>query len=179
MKMNRHLVVTALVCFNLLTWPMVQSSSASEVTEGQTPQSWVHPGPGCPDSGIDSARKGGELPDPLTVYNQRLELAPGELYLLVGTIKMLPDLQGRTRKLLPYLEVDFASQPWLSSALRKRAPYYGILGNPTYWKEFDGRRARLATRARVSYVVDAEDEIYPFHELEVILEASSVPFKGN
>ena len=165
-------VLAILVLALSLFSPLIRAELAEKL-------SYAPPGPSCPETGIDQSRNGGELPDPLTVYNQRVELAPGELYLLVGTIKMLPDLQGRTRKLLPYFEVGFKEQPWLGNAIRKTQPFYSVRSTSFNWRELDGQPVRLAARARVSYVLDPNGEVYPFHELEVIPEASSVPFKAR
>lgn len=58
---------------------------------------------------------GGEIPIPFETANQKVELADGEYYILVGKVSW--DDQG-------YFEPDFTEHPWLASEYRMKAPKY-------------------------------------------------------
>jgi hypothetical protein len=135
------------------------------------------PSPACAES--DHAREehggGGEQPDPLTVYNQRVELAGGELYLLSGHVRMAPAFYGASQRLQPYLEIDFAMHPWLGSKARKRAPMYPIEGSASAWQRWDGAHVELAVKARAQVMFLETDAPAQVITLKVIPEASVFP----
>src|SRR4051812_21445117 len=63
------------------------------------------PGMCCPGY-EDRGGGGGGQPDGLSFFNQRVELADGEYYLLKGHIVIAPALMGSSRKQQAYLKVD-------------------------------------------------------------------------
>jgi len=89
---------------------------------------------------------GGGMPIPFGV-NDRVELADGEYYLLVGKVIVLPKqkLKNSPRVLF---EIDFGQHPWLANAKRYNDPVYPLLGNLSVWKKYNGQTVKLACRAR-------------------------------
>jgi hypothetical protein len=134
------------------------------------------PLPECPQG-----RGGGDghQPDPHTVFNQRAELAGGELYLLRGTVVIASKSPSAslTRKKQPYFHVDLGAHPWLASAIRKANPYYLIEGTTSYWRAYNGSYGELAVKARVQFVTDAEGEVSQVISLQVIPELSLISKK--
>lgn len=118
----------------------------------------------------------GHSPDPLTIFNQHVELADGEVYLLRGNVMLNTASLGRTkRKLQPYFNVDLQAHPWLANAARKSNPYYVIEGTAGYWRAFNGSYGELAARARVQFKTDADGEVRQVISLRVIPELTLIP----
>lgn len=109
----------------------------------------------------------GHSPDPLNVFNQHVELADGELYLLRGRVEL--------RRKQPAFSVDIGEHPWLASLKRKGNPHYLIEGTASYWRAYDGSYGELAARARVQFKADADGTIRQVISLQVIPELSSFP----
>lgn len=131
----------------------------------------VPPGPPglCP---IGAGNGGGGQPDPLTMFNQYVELADQGLYLLRGEVKVRA--MG-SRRQQAYLEVDLEAHPWLANKERKIAPYYAIEGSVGYWRAFDGRYGELAAHARVQFRTGGDGEIQQVITLRPIPELSIFP----
>lgn len=81
---------------------------------------------------------GGEIPTPLT-SNQKVELADGENYYLVGTVVYLNDQ--------PLFKVDLEVHSWLASEVRKNNPYYLLESWSLDWKRYENLRMRVLVRA--------------------------------
>lgn len=122
----------------------------------------------------DEDRGGGGQPDPLTLFNQHVELADGELYLLKGNVVMAPGLMG-TRKLQPYFNVDLDAQPWLSGKQRRQSPLYMIEGALSSWRPYEGSYGQLAAEAHVQLIVTATGTVQQVITLKPIPELSSIP----
>ena len=108
------------------------------------------PAPGCYGS---SGEGGGGMPDPLD-YNQHVELADGEIYLLAGTVRMLPIAKSGSMQLRPHFEVDLKAQRWLASSARKASPYYLLEGASSTWKQHADEFAELVVRAHFRVLTD-------------------------
>ena len=95
---------------------------------------------------------GGEgIPVPLTT-NQKVELADGEYYLLVGRVSFFDSH--------PYLSVDLNIHPWLASSYRRFEPYYPLEETSScWWKRYEGRRVKVLVRAVGK--VDSGDQLHP------------------
>jgi hypothetical protein len=83
---------------------------------------------------------GGEIPTPLGLPNQKVELADGEVYTLVGKIQV----SGK----FAFFEVDLGEQPWLASRNRSASPYYLLDGGASVWNEYDKSSVRLSALAK-------------------------------
>lgn len=125
----------------------------------------------------DEDRGGGGMPDPLTVFNQHVELADGELYLLKGTVVMAPALLGSSRKLQPYFRVDLEAHPWLSGKKRKESPLYLIEGAQSTWRPFEGSYGDLAAEAHVQLLMTQSGDTVQVISLKPIPELSSIPHR--
>lgn len=64
-----------------------------------------------------------------------VELAPGERYVLSGTVLVVKDTD--TQQLEVYLKVDLDEHPWLASAKRKSQPYYRVNDDANRWKKYN------------------------------------------
>ena len=120
-------------------------------------------------------RGGGGQPDPLTLFNQHVELADGELYLLKGNVVMAPGLTWGSRKLQPYFTVDLDAQPWLSGKQRKESPLYLIEGPLSSWRPYDGSYGQLAAEAHVQLFVTGAGTAVQVISLKPIPELCSIP----
>jgi hypothetical protein len=85
---------------------------------------------------------GHDVPTPFDIrrhFNQRVELADGEKYLLWGDVKR------------PYFKVDLHEHPWLksSSGLQK---YYLLDGTEKIWEADEGQHVQLFCKAHVRKV---------------------------
>jgi hypothetical protein len=107
---------------------------------------------------------GGEIPTPFS-SNQKVELADGEIYSLVGTVK----LYGGEA----YFEIDFAQHPWLASAKRQSSPYYALSNPIDYWRKFEGAKLRLSVEAQGEIVLG--QEAGPRYSIRLQLLAEPVP----
>lgn len=88
---------------------------------------------------------GGDVPVPFGM-NSRVELADGELYMLLGRVRILPRTAG-SRAPRVYFEVDLHSHSWLDSKKRRMNPRYPIDGTPEQWQQYDGQRVKFSCRA--------------------------------
>ncbi len=84
-------------------------------------------------------RGGGDVGTPFSGANQKVELADGEHYNLIGTIRIWRDT--------PHFEVDLTQHPWLASARRSQMPFYPLQGAATYWRRFENMRVKLVVEA--------------------------------
>jgi len=92
-----------------------------------------------------STRGGGsDIPSPLTL-NQKVELAEGEHYVLVGRIQVIHEEA--------FFEVDFREHPWLANAKRAANPRYLLESISGYWKQFENRNLKLTVEARGTIVM--------------------------
>ncbi len=82
---------------------------------------------------------GGEMPSPLEDYNQKVELADGEIYFLAGKIVFFNEQ--------PFFQVDLSIQPWLANSFRVENPYYSLEGSATLWHRYDGKKVKLLCQA--------------------------------
>jgi hypothetical protein len=141
------------------------------------------PLPACPSEGGERPTPsggGGNVPDPLAVYNEHVELADGEYYLLVGRIRIAPALQGSSRKLQAYLAVDLKAHPWLANKKRRDFALYPIEGSVAAWKSYEGMRVKLAARARSQALVlghGQDTEILQILSLVPFFEGSTIPWR--
>jgi hypothetical protein len=90
---------------------------------------------------------GGEIPFPFGVVNQRLELADGELYALIGTVVF----EGGT----PFLEVDLDKHPWLANDRRLNDSRYPLECVGVNWRDFEGMKVRLFVEAHGKVLMEA------------------------
>jgi hypothetical protein len=107
----------------------------------------------------------GDSPTPFKNTNQRVELADGESYSLVGQVIFW---RGNA-----YFEVDLKEHPWLANKKRIARPYYEIEGSVSYLKRFDRVRIKFFAEARSVIRQDdsREGEYYP----EIILSPLADP----
>lgn len=120
------------------------------------------------------SRGGGGQPDPLLPFNQHVELADGELYLLKGAIVMAPGLTGASHKPQPYLSVDLRAQPWLSGKQRKQSPLYMIESGLSSWRPQEGAYGEIAAEAHVHLFVSPAGTPVEVISLKPIPELSSI-----
>jgi hypothetical protein len=121
------------------------------------------------------ADRGGEIPVPFGGVNQRVELADGEEYFLVGTIV---NIQAQDGVFQPYLKVDLDQHPWLANAHRVAFPYYPIASSDATlqgsgsrspaldWRSLDGQPVQMWVRAHGQIA-------------EIALELLSAPWLGR
>lgn len=83
---------------------------------------------------------GGDIPTPFLRNLPKMELASGEVYSLVGKVKVF--------RSQVYFEIDFNSHPYLESRARKEMPFYPLKGSIAYWKKFEGQRVKVSFEAR-------------------------------
>ena len=104
--------------------------------------------PGCMIGG--GGGEGG-VPTPLT-QNQKVELADGEEYLLVGWIRI--EREPVTGEQNYKLQVDFETLPWLASIRRKEDPYYLIQQDGSDLSRWANSRVKLRALAQGVVVGD-------------------------
>lgn len=107
---------------------------------------------------------GGDVPWPLELSNQQVELADGARYLLIGTVEINA---GRA-----YFLVDLAKQAWLSNPKRRQNPRYPLLGNVEYWEAYSGKRVRIAGIAQWNVLREIGTRQ---HKVEVFLRSLADP----
>ena len=147
-------------------------NGAAANAQSNNPIDWAQiPAPACP-----TVKGGGDghSPDPLTVFNQYVELRIGALS-LARHRRAGARTSGRGRKLQPYFDVDTGAHPWLGGAHRKRNPVYLIEGTTAYWRAYNGSYGEIAAHARVQFKTDADGEIHQVISLKVIPELSLIP----
>lgn len=83
----------------------------------------------------------GDVPTPFLSSNQKVELAHGELYTLVGVIRFS---NGE-----PFLEIDLNEHPWLANAYRKANPFYPLEGATSFWKRYENQRLKTFVEAHI------------------------------
>ncbi len=96
----------------------------------------------------------GEVPTPFRAANQKVELAPGERYHLVGWVKIIDGA--------PYLEVDFSEHSWLRNAAREQWPYYSLEGVTADFRVMDGKRVRVFAEAHATILRSRETRSYSY-----------------
>ncbi len=121
---------------------------------------WAEPSPG-PSGGGGS----GEIPIPFQSSNQKVELASGELYILIGRISFYNGA--------PYLEVDLEQHPWLANKERKGAPFYPLEASADYWRRFEGQQ--LKTFMEAHGAVRLDDPSGPKYVLSLFPLADPLP----
>lgn len=95
---------------------------------------------------------GGDVPTPFLSANTKVELADGEVYTLIGHIRLI--------RSIPYLEVDLNEHGWLAGAKRKAEPFYPLEASPSYWAQFEDARVKLTVEAHGVAVVVGERAVY-------------------
>ncbi len=85
------------------------------------------------------ALRGGETPRGLS-GDTRVELAPGEKYVLTGIVNIIAND--------PYLEINLRKHPYLASASRRHEPFYRIEAPAAQWKKYSGREISVVATAR-------------------------------
>ncbi len=94
---------------------------------------------------------GEEIPTPLS-SNDRVELADGEQYLLVGqvVIRSIYDVTGNGNALVEkaFFEVDLIEHPWLANSKRRTDPGYPLDGPTAYWYKFQKMRVKVSVQAQ-------------------------------
>jgi hypothetical protein len=92
-------------------------------------------------------RKGccGDVPVPFS-SNQKVELANGEYYTLVGRVIFFQNH--------PFLNVDLDVHPWLanSKAVQSGEKIYPLQGSPAYWKTYESLRVKINVQAAADLV---------------------------
>jgi hypothetical protein len=126
-------------------------------------------------SSLGSTATGGEVPIPFEDSNQRVELADGEIYTLIGRVRFQLDT--------PYLEVDLGQHPWLANSKRKLSPVYPIDVSPSLpvdWKVLEGKLVKSYMRAR-GFITKLEFRpgVEPRLEYRIGLEAMLNPIQMN
>lgn len=103
--------------------------------------------PACPSVPSDSCRPcllgsggSGEIPTPLGLVNQTVELAAGEVYTLEGRVTSSDGY--------PFLQIDLHIHPWLANAARVSFPFYALDGGPNFWRSFIGKRVKIMAKAQ-------------------------------
>lgn len=79
----------------------------------------------------------GELPSPFEGVNDKVELADGEYYYLLGTVHWASSSEAAI------FEVDSNAHPWITQKHKKANPRYALAGNPQVWKPFANHKVRL------------------------------------
>ncbi len=69
--------------------------------------------------------------------------------------------------------MDLGEHPWLATEFRRGSPFYPIISTPVNLKKFDGKRVRLAARARGYIFVRERDAEYMLG-LHLILEPTQL-----
>lgn len=101
---------------------------------------------------------GGDVPIPFSA-NRKVELADGEIYVLMGDIQYAPSLITKSKN-APYLHVDLEVHPWLANESRKDFPFYPlILTGDQKLKLSAGTRVKVTARAR-AFVLSGKDKSY-------------------
>lgn len=89
----------------------------------------------------------GTIPYPLCT-NEKVELADGEYYTLVGWIKNV-DTDA------PYFQVDLKSHPWLENSKRFKLPHYPLLDlfPEEAWIKYESVKVQIIVKAqgRIEY----------------------------
>lgn len=88
---------------------------------------------------------GGEIPTPFEAYNQKVELADGEAYVLVGRVvidNIAPD-GSTSERMRAFFEIDLNEHPWLGNTKRKMRPFYPLEGAVSTWRRYNGMRVKL------------------------------------
>ena len=88
---------------------------------------------------------GSEAPRGLKT-DTKVELALNERYILAGVVEF--------QNGIPFLRIDFRSQPWLANRTRVANPYYRISGNAVVWQRLSGRRFTIVATAKYSVYSD-------------------------
>lgn len=96
----------------------------------------------------------GDVPTPFRTANQKVELAPGERYHLVGWIRLI---NGS-----PYLEIDFSEHSWLMSQARAQWPYYSLEVELREALPLNGVRVRVFAEAHANILRDRETRSYSY-----------------
>jgi hypothetical protein len=103
----------------------------------------------CPTS------DGGGMPTPFSDLNQKVELADGENYVLIGTIR---NSLGTW-----FLEIDLTQHKWLATQQRAKNPFYPITLKSDFLSlgQHDGKKFQIFVTAHGviinnKYVIDLE-----------------------
>lgn len=101
----------------------------------------------------DSTRRGGgdgnDVPTPFT-SNQKVELADGEDYTLVGEL----GVHGES----VYFVIDFSEHPWLASAKRRANPIYPVKARASVMERYHGVRVKMSVRAISRILIDGSSQ---------------------
>lgn len=93
----------------------------------------------------------GDIPTPFGVYNNKVELADKEFYLLVGTVGIekptAPGFKSRA-----YLEIDHKQHPWIAHPNGRTSKRYTLEGSISFWKQYQYLKVRVSCQARGSVV---------------------------
>lgn len=119
-------------------------SPIDELFPDLNPSCWIH---------------GGEVPIPFEDLNQKVELADGEYYLLIGQISMDAPTFGIRQTPRPFIQIDLDEHPWLGNSKRKKNPYYPIIGLASEWRKYEGHRVMLYGQAQ--WVVRIDEDGIP------------------
>lgn len=96
----------------------------------------------------------GELPIPFQSANQKVELSDGELYTLLGWVRIK---EGRG-----FFEVDFAAHPWLANTRRKALPFYPLVIDKGGILPYEDQRVQVFVQAQggVEYGTEGAEPAY-------------------
>jgi len=119
-----------------------------------------------PEQGDGVNPIGGEIPFPFQAMNQKVELADGEKYTLIGRVVF--ELGE------PYFNVDLELHPWLANQKRKDRPIYPLIASTVNWDSFEGQLVQIFVEAKGSVLLGLEKEHY-----EIFLKSiqEPVPYK--
>ena len=110
---------------------------------------------------------GGGQPDPLALYNQHVELADGELYLLKGDLVYGGPATDPKERALVLFKVDLKVHPWLAGNARTESPLYPLEGDAhKAWDPIHDTYGELAARAHVRMGKDKDGKDTPIVSLE-------------
>ncbi|MEK6706758.1 MAG: hypothetical protein AABZ06_13320 [Bdellovibrionota bacterium] len=125
-----------------------------------------------PDTGGGGG--GGEIPSPFS-YNQKVELADGEYYVLVGQVKILPSkypLQYRA-----VFMVDFDQHPWLANYKRVKEPFYPLDGSVDFWRTYEGMDLKFSCKAKAKLINTSGGKGTPRYVITLEALAAPVVFR--
>jgi len=119
-------------------------------------------------AGADVGQRGGpgDVPTPF-VSNEKVELADGETYTLIGRFVIR---EGNL-----WFQVDLDAHPWLANQKRKEFPFYRVIGTRVDLEPVVVRAERVQALMKAEGAV-IERDLRPIYRLGVeVLESPTVP----
>jgi hypothetical protein len=108
----------------------------------------------------------GDVPTPF-VSNEKVELADGEIYTLIGRFVIR---EGNL-----WFQVDLEAHPWLANQKRKDFPFYRVIGTRVDLEPVAVRAERVQALMKAEGAI-VERDLRPLYRLGVeVLESPTVP----